>query len=248
MSWQVRVRVPSEHVERISSHLWDNHTNGIAELTTDSETIRELVAGFDQENLGQAAASSLTDMGELTGIVLEPTPIDWSTPSPTMIERRGVSATIEAGRAFGHGTHPTTELALDLVARLAEPGQSMLDVGTGSGVLAVVAALLGAQPVVAVDNDPEAVAVATSNAEKNNVEIDVHFSLDDATGTFDLVVANMLAADLEPLASAIVDRTTHTLALTGFLDEQVGWVTSMFPELTVVDRLDHQGWVGLVLQ
>jgi len=76
---------------------------------------------------------------------------------------------LDPGMAFGTGLHPTTQLCLRLLERYVQPGQRVLDIGTGSGILAIAAAKLGAGPVLALDNDPVAVSVAAENIERNGV-------------------------------------------------------------------------------
>jgi ribosomal protein L11 methyltransferase len=76
---------------------------------------------------------------------------------------------LDPGMAFGTGLHPTTQLCLRLLERYARPGQRVLDIGTGSGILAIAAAKLGAGPILALDNDPVAVAVAAENVARNGV-------------------------------------------------------------------------------
>jgi ribosomal protein L11 methyltransferase len=76
---------------------------------------------------------------------------------------------LDPGMAFGTGLHPTTQLCLRLLERFARPGLRVLDIGTGSGILAIAAAKLGAGPILALDNDPVAVAVAVENVERNGV-------------------------------------------------------------------------------
>lgn len=100
---------------------------------------------------------------------------------------------IEPGRAFGTGGHPTTRLCLDFLQEL--PRGSLVDVGCGSGVLAVTAALLGFEPVVAVDNDPHAVEATLENAAANSVALEARVAdaFVDALPEADVAVANIAA-------------------------------------------------------
>lgn len=131
---------------------------------------------------------------------------------------------IEPKMAFGTGDHPTTALcleALDLFLR-DHPGASVLDVGTGSGVLAIAARKLGAGRVVGVDSDPTSVQLARENAAVNQAEA-VELSgqtLDLVSGTFDLVLANILANTLVDLAPLIHARVEGRLCLSGVLVPQ----------------------------
>jgi ribosomal protein L11 methyltransferase len=112
--------------------------------------------------------------------------------------------------AFGTGTHPTTALCLSAIDELLarRPGASVLDVGTGSGLLAIAARKLGAGRVAANDNDPVAVAVAAENAARNGVSLELTGAPPAGIGgTFDLVVANILANVLVELARDLARRT-----------------------------------------
>ncbi|KUK41460.1 MAG: Ribosomal protein L11 methyltransferase [Clostridia bacterium 62_21] len=104
---------------------------------------------------------------------------------------------LDPGMAFGCGTHPTTQMCLAMLEEAVRPGMRVCDVGTGSGILAIAAALLGAGRVEAVDNDPTAVRVARKNVEANGLagKIDVRqgYLLDAVEGPLDLVVANITA-------------------------------------------------------
>ncbi len=120
-----------------------------------------------------------------------------------------VEVVLDPGMAFGTGTHPTTSLCLgavdDLLAR--RPGASVLDVGTGSGLLAIAARKLGAGRVTASDNDPVAVAVAAENAARNGVTLELTAQPPGGIpGRFDLVVANILANVLVDLAPGLAAR------------------------------------------
>lgn len=116
-----------------------------------------------------------------------------------------VRVVLDPGRAFGSGHHDTTLGCLEAMAALDLDGRAVLDVGTGTGVLAIAAALRGAHPVVGVDVDPDAVEVADANATTNGVHLDLRCgSIDAVDSTFDVVVANLLTHTILDLADALV--------------------------------------------
>lgn len=168
-----------------------------------------------------------------TRLVIKPT---WELFDPLPGDR---IIEIDPGMAFGTGTHQTTRLCLEAIERIYDSSQtrslSILDVGTGSGVLAIGAALLGAGQVTGIDIDPEAILVAHQNAELNRVADLVTFSttpLAALTGRFDLVVANILAEDLVRMRA---DLTSHLstggiLILSGILTEREQFVVSGFQD------------------
>lgn len=131
---------------------------------------------------------------------------------------------IEPKMAFGTGDHPTTMLCLAAVDEFLRehPGCSMLDVGTGTGVLAIAARKLGAGRVAGVDNDEMSVTLARENAEQNGTpEVELSGkSLDAIAGPFDLVLANILANTLVELAPLIAPRVGKRLVLAGVLARQ----------------------------
>jgi ribosomal protein L11 methyltransferase len=117
---------------------------------------------------------------------------------------------LDPGMAFGTGTHQTTVMCLRLLEETVRPGDSVFDVGTGSGILAVAAAKLGAGSVRAVDNDPVAVRVAAENVAANAAGDTVTVAAGDLvaglTGRADIVVANIIADVIIRLAPAVPDR------------------------------------------
>lgn len=127
---------------------------------------------------------------------------------------------VNAGLAFGTGAHETTRLCLESIERHMKAGMTVVDVGTGSGILAEAAAKLGAGKVCANDNDPDAVAVARENFEKAGVEVDVSVGSADAfAGKFaDLIVANISPAWIADLAPewARVLKPGGVAVLSGF--------------------------------
>lgn len=161
---------------------------------------------------------------------------------------------IDPGRAFGSGSHPTTRLCLELLEEHVGGGETVLDVGTGSGVLAVAAAKLGARRVLAVDVDPEAVRVAAANAVSNGVGPLVEVTttpVAEVSGSFDVVVANVLAGTLVDLAADLSARVASdgVLVLSGIIESRVAVVADGFAALgwRVADQRVDEGWVALVL-
>jgi ribosomal protein L11 methyltransferase len=143
-----------------------------------------------------------------------------AAPPPGMVE-----VVLDPGMAFGTGTHPTTALCLAALSDLlgARPGASVLDVGTGSGLLAIAARKLGAGRVAGNDEDPVAVRVARENAERNGAALELTGAPVEAIpGTFDVVVANILANVLVDLAPALAAKVAPggVLLLSGILHPQ----------------------------
>jgi SAM-dependent methyltransferase len=126
----------------------------------------------------------------------------WSAvPDPDALNLR-----LDPGLAFGTGSHPTTRLCLEWLREHLGGGESVLDYGCGSGILAIAAAKLGADRVMGIDVDPQAVRASTHNARENNV--DAAFVEPDAlpAATYEVVIANILANPLIVLAPAIAQR------------------------------------------
>lgn len=149
------------------------------------------------------------------------------------VEPGQVPIFLDPGRAFGTGHHETTRLCLQALAELVRPGMSVLDVGTGSGVLAIAAAKLGASHVAAIDLDPIAIEVALENCETNGMAASIAVSarqLDasDPRAPYDVVVANISTDANIGLASAFaaVTRPGSHLVLSGILSKDADSVTS----------------------
>jgi ribosomal protein L11 methyltransferase len=172
---------------------------------------------------------------------------------PVPVDAGRVVLTIDPGPCFGSGTHPTTRLLLTELSRHLRPGATVFDVGTGSGILAVAAAHLGADRVVAVDIDPAAVAVADNNMLANGVADRVEVStrpVTDVGGSFDVVVANLTAAVLAELAGPLVAAVAPggLVLLSGLLPGQWEHVADRFAALDLLEVPALEGWVGAVLQ
>lgn len=152
--------------------------------------------------------------------------------------------TMDPGMAFGTGTHATTQLCAEALERLVQPGQGLLDVGCGSGILALFALRLGAAPVLGVDNDPDAIMVSKENAEANGLadKLQLAVSADvQVEGRFPLVVANILMKPLLALAPAIVAKVEvgGILLLSGLLAEQLDEVSAAYAALGLQESARH---------
>nr|AUN36115.1 ribosomal protein L11 methyltransferase [uncultured bacterium] len=158
---------------------------------------------------------------------------------------------IEPGMAFGTGTHETTRLCLNAIQKYYYGG-SFLDVGTGTGILAIAAAKLFPEAQIeACDTDETAIAIARENAELNGVAEQINFwvgSIDDSTESVDLV-ANLTANVVTELIPTLVGVTCGRLILCGILETQVEMVQAALHECGIDNfEIMHDGeWVALII-
>ncbi len=176
------------------------------------------------------------------------------------VPRGTIAIRIDAGAAFGTGAHESTEGCLRALERLCagRTFRRALDMGAGSGLLAIGAAKLGKVPVLAVDNDPVAVAVAEENVADNGVadlvrcaRSDGYRGLARAAGSFDLVLSNILARPLIRMAPAMAKRLAPggVVVLAGFLARDAGKVADAHREagLAPLWRVPVGDWTTLVM-
>jgi ribosomal protein L11 methyltransferase len=155
---------------------------------------------------------------------------------------------IDPGMAFGTGSHPTTRLCLAAIEEFLIPGTRVADIGTGSGILAIAAAKLGAAYVRACDIDPLAVRIARENTRANGVTVDVSEAL--PSGAFDLIVANILADVIIGMANDLASRLAPkgVLIASGIIDTRAADVVEALDEigLTCVELRYEGEWIALV--
>jgi ribosomal protein L11 methyltransferase len=168
----------------------------------------------------------------------------WSTPP----EADAVNLILDPGLAFGTGSHATTRLCLRWLENRIAGGETVLDYGCGSGILAIAALKLGASRAVGIDIDSDAVAVAKANAKRNGIAGEFLESGSPLTFTVDLVVANILANPLKVLAPILVERCRRGghIALSGILAEQAEEVHRCYaPWISFAAPEEEEGWVCL---
>jgi ribosomal protein L11 methyltransferase len=180
---------------------------------------------------------------------LQTTPRLWVVPTwHTPPDPGAINLMLDPGLAFGTGSHPTTRLCLNWLEQNIRGGETVLDYGCGSGVLAIAAAKLGASAVYGVDIDPVALTVAASNAVVNGVR--AHFTSPDNLPkmTADLVVANILANPLKLLAPILIGATRPggRLALAGLLTSQAREVAACYATAIGLEVVaEDSDWVCL---
>jgi ribosomal protein L11 methyltransferase len=162
---------------------------------------------------------------------------------------------LDPGMAFGTGLHPTTRLCLAMLEKYVTPGCAMLDVGTGSGILAIGAAKLGARLVDARDIDPIAVETAQKNVAASNLANRIRVmrgsvSVEPDPRCFDIVSANIFADTIAELAPALIQHLAPggVLIASGILVERAHWVENAMRErgMALVDKMQEEDWLALV--
>lgn len=163
---------------------------------------------------------------------------------------------IEPNMAFGTGTHETTQLCLAELDRSYEPGKSLVDVGTGTGILAIAAAKLnngGNVDIRACDTDEDSVKIAKENAELNGVGGKIAFeqgSVDRIEKHADVVVANLTLDVIQPILARLAELADEMLILSGILAEQRGSIEAALTKLGFTHfRVDQKGeWIAVVVE
>lgn len=179
----------------------------------------------------------------------------WVVPGGMAIPHaaENIEIRLDPGLAFGTGTHPTTSLCLEWLDGQDLEGKNIVDFGCGSGILAIATALLGAQKVVAVDNDPQALESTAANAARNEVGGTIACQLpeDFSATAADVVLANILAGPLVELAPVLIGccKPGGQIVLSGLLEEQVREVARAYqPVCAVSATAVRDGWARLDLQ
>ena len=240
----------------VNSPGWD-HSRVVALLEEDADVpalLAEASAAIGLSEPLNYAVGTVADQNwvQLTQSQFDPIRVSerlWIVPSwHESPDPAAINLILDPGMAFGTGSHPTTRLCLEWLERTVTPDCSVLDYGCGSGILAIAAARLGAGRVAGVDIDPQAVASARANAERNEVSALFADSAEPVAGEYDLVVANILSNPLRVLAPAICAhvRSGGCLALSGILREQAEEIIAIYAQWLPMEVADtREDWVCL---
>jgi len=245
---------------------------GEVEEETGPDWVEYAIYGAEGElpDLGALEAAAGDDLVEITS---ERIPDDWADRwrdfhEPTVVaggrvvirpawhdspEPTALDVVIDPGQAFGTGAHPTTRMCVEMLVRLAEHGRasgSFVDLGTGSAVLAIVAAKLGWEPVFGVDHEVAALEAAAENAKANGVEISFARAnlRSEPAPSAPTVVANLTAPVLRDVAKNL-NEAPNSLVLSGLLVAEAQDVATEFAPygLETTERLDSGDWSALLL-
>lgn len=174
----------------------------------------------------------------------------WICPTGMQVpEPEAVVISLDPGLAFGTGTHPTTALCLAWLDSADIQGKTVIDFGCGSGVLGIAALKLGAEKVIAVDHDPQAILATTENARRNGVsgQLQAVLTKDFQPVQADIVLANILANILISLATTLIAtlKQEGILVLSGILEQQASSVTTTYATHLDFDATALDGWLCL---
>jgi ribosomal protein L11 methyltransferase len=159
---------------------------------------------------------------------------------------------IEPSMAFGTGTHETTRLCLEALGDIITPGMSVIDVGTGTGILAIAAAKLGCKHIRAYDTDAPSVNIAEQNAEANGVIDAINFyegTIDESTEPADLIIANITLDVIEPLLQHLIKKADIWLLLSGILATQREEIETALKKFEIGDlKFQTSGeWISVLV-
>jgi ribosomal protein L11 methyltransferase len=268
-----RLTLPQADEDRATALLWAEGTMGVEVQPGRAGEVEMLAYFEDRPGLEDALRQ---EAGTLSGARLQPAAIaevDWvarfregfrpfragpfliAPPWDLPVAPSGLLLIADPGRAFGTGTHESTRLCLSALAELATaaPLGRVLDVGSGTGILAIAALRLGASQACAVDHDAEAMTEAARHARLNGVRVDLargDGARAFAAASFDVLVANVAAPFLLERARELVAVTTPggALVLAGFLDADLPQLRARYAPFGGVDQRRDGEWAALVVR
>ncbi len=243
---------PVAAVEEVSADEWQVFFTSIDGRRTAAEAVSGLfprvsVVPFDVADDDWAAKSQASLRAiRVDGLVVAP-PWDIAPTSDAL------QIIIRPSMGFGTGHHATTRLCLKALQAVPLSGRRVVDIGTGSGVLAIAASLLGATDVVGIDDDPDAIQAARDNLSLNPA-VGVQFVVADfrafGDGSFEVVTANLTGGLLVAAADRLkrLTRPGGTLILSGLMAAEASAVFAQFGEYRITTRADEDEWVCVTLE
>ena len=282
MQWhEISVELPFEYVEPIS-YLFDRYGHGLSMETRgpDQVLLRTYLPSTSRQRLahievGVNLTSILQPLGELKIVPLDQE-ADWQNAwkshftllklgqhlviKPSWIDYQpdadDVVIDLDPGLAFGTGYHPTTSTCLEALEHLLRPGMSVMDLGTGSGILTIAAVKLGAGRVLALDIDSIAVRAARQNMRRTGIQDQVTLAQGTVphpragTGAYDIVLANISARAIRERAAHILPvlKTGGALIASGIINEQQPETEEVLVNagFTSIEEWPKEDWVTLV--
>lgn len=268
---RLAVRCRSHQAEVVLAELVQLAPGGVEEEAGDGWVEYAIYGGEGElPDLGEVEAAAGDDLVEISS---ERIPDDWADRwrdfhEPTVLAGgrvvirpawrenpapEALDIQVDPGQAFGTGAHPTTRMCVEMLLRLADEGHAMgklVDLGTGSAVLAIVAAKLGWSPVLGVDHELPALAAARENAGVNGVALELErLNLRaSAAPVAPTIIANLTAPVLKDVSANMVEPPRN-LVLSGLLGDEAEEVAGTFARhgLSTSERLDSGDWSALLL-
>ncbi|PWK08394.1 50S ribosomal protein L11 methyltransferase [Tumebacillus permanentifrigoris] len=221
---------------------------GLQELGIDPGHVNVEVRIADEEEWANEWKKYYHPVQVTDRLTIKPT---WEEYTPREGE---VLIELDPGMAFGTGTHPTTNLCIRVLDKIIQPGDTLVDVGCGTGILSIACAKLGAGQVLALDLDPVAVQVAQENVELNQVSEQITVRANDllkgVDEKFDIVVANILAEIILLMVASARDvlKPQGTFITSGIIKEKADLVRTELEAqgFRIVDKHTEDDWVAFV--
>lgn len=235
--------------------IWDNSL--LLALFDETTDIEQIIQAACEDVQISVPAYQMTEIPEqdwvrITQAQFDPIRISerlWIVPSwHDAPDEQAINLKLDPGLAFGTGSHPTTRLCLQWLDQHMTSGQTVLDYGCGSGILAIAALKLGAKSADGVDIDPQAVEAAQANAQTNNVEASFRLPESVDTQTYDIVLANILANPLRLLGELLAShvKTGGSIVLSGILESQAEEISEIYSQwFTMNPPVFDEGWTCL---
>jgi ribosomal protein L11 methyltransferase len=246
------VAAVDEDAARVFFHTAGGRDTAVAALQRQFPALRIEPVDVPDEDWAARSQANLKAVRVGDIIVAPPWDVPAEAPEGQFRPAADIVIVIQPSMGFGTGHHATTRLCLSHLQHLDLRGRSALDVGTGSGLLAIAASRRGASPVLAIDDDPDAIASARENLDLNPATNVTLGTLDLRRATlrpFDLVLANLTGGLLAGAAAALVQLVTYGggLVLSGFMQAEEPGVLAAFASCTIVERSQEDEWVCVTL-